>query len=620
MKKLINLFAIIACAALFFSCGNLAGNQYQATKTDSARIVLHVSGSATRTVFAPVTGADFTDIRLSCKKTNAAADYETIATYANVAAISTADPVYLVPDTYDFVVSAKAGGYVYKAENVGVTLVRGSNQINAALALESIETPEGTGTFELTFTVPNQTLSKYAEFSLFQDGTAVDDYTNIACTVTDEDNDTVKAVAASSDEGLAAGMYDIAIRFYTDENKFVEVVNLEDSLQIMNGKNTAKAYTRESLYVDADNVVFGTIGESGTNSYVFYNKKLFITGTGELHLTAAEAALVGANAPYFANLEEVYIGDGITLIGDKLFAYAKIKKISGCNDVTTVEDGAFTNCKAFVEINGFNAVTEFPFVFSEMENLETVSGFDAITSFTKDTFSSNSIKHISGFNGVTELPKDAFITTSELETVSGFNSVTVIGQQAFTSKSKLTTVSGFENVTEIKIHAFEHCSALVSIPSFNEVTTMGDSVFRNCTSLKTVNGFNKVTDTEYTFTNCTALESVTGFNSLTVFHSNMFMVDHSGTNALTTINGFNSVTTIYSGSFQYSPALRTVTGFQSVTDFTYNNLDATNNPVFADFYYYGTESDWEAVTFTVGSEKTWLQDKMHFMGRQFPTA
>lgn len=110
------------------------------------------------------------------------------------------------------------------------------------------------------------------------------------------------------------------------------------------------------------------------------------------------------------------------------------------NDVTTIGDGAFSDCCDLTSVTIPNSVT-----------------------------------NIGGY---------AFQYCSGLTSVTIPNSVTSIGAYAFFNCTSLTSVNIPNSVTYIEKFTFDTCTSLISITIPNSVSSIGKYAFENCSDLK----------------------------------------------------------------------------------------------------------------------------------------
>ena len=201
-----------------------------------------------------------------------------------------------------------------------------------------------------------------------------------------------------------------------------------------------------------------------------------------------------------------------------LIAYrAKETNYTIPNSVTTIGEGAFSNCNSLTSINIPNSVTTIG-----------ESAFWGCTSLTS----------INIPNNVTTIGNRAFGACFSLTNINIPNNVTTIGEGAFSNCNSLTSINIPNNVTTIGEGAFWQCFSLTSINIPNGVTTIGEKAFWECTSLTSINIPNSVTTIgEGAFWNCNSLTSINIPNSVTTIGNSAFRFCKS----LTSINIPNSV-------------------------------------------------------------------------------
>lgn len=134
-------------------------------------------------------------------------------------------------------------------------------------------------------------------------------------------------------------------------------------------------------------------------------------------------------------------------------------------EVTTIGEGAFSNCSKLTSITIPNTVTTI--------------GSDAFNHCT-------SLTSVNIPDGVTKIEIDAFCYCSSLTSITIPDSVTSIGDGAFYQCYSLTSVTISNGVTTIGDSAFDRCTSLTSVTIPNSVTSIGQSAFDNCTNLTSV--------------------------------------------------------------------------------------------------------------------------------------
>ena len=242
--------------------------------------------------------------------------------------------------------------------------------------------------------------------------------------------------------------------------------------------------------------------------------------------------------------------------------------------VTSIEYGAFMNCRSLSSITIPNSVTSIEGdAFGGCISLTSITiNSDAIVNKSYDNspnlsaiFGSQVTKYIIGDN-VKGIGNYAFYECSSLTSITIPNSVTSIGYDAFRNCTKLKSVTIPNSVTSIGNDAFYNCTKLKSVTIGNSVTSIGNDAFYKCTGLTSVTIPNSVTSIKNgTFSSCSSLTSVTIGNSVTSIGADAFYKCIS----LTSITIPNSVTSIGWTAFQYCFSLTSVTIGNGVTSIEY---------------------------------------------------
>ena len=221
----------------------------------------------------------------------------------------------------------------------------------------------------------------------------------------------------------------------------------------------------------------------------------------------------------------------VTSIGGGVFRGEPISSITIPNNVTSIGDEAFRECKN-------------------------------LTSITIP-------------NSVTSIGGGAFSYCSRLTSVTLGNSLTSIGDEAFRECIKLTSITLGNSVTSIGGGAFSYCSGLTSVTLGNSVTSIGDEAFRECINLTSITIPNSVTSIGgYAFYSCRGLTSITIPNSVTSIGAAAF----SYCSGLTSVTLGNSVTSIGRGAFSYCSRLTSITIPNSVTSIGAAAFDEADIP------------------------------------------
>ena len=234
-------------------------------------------------------------------------------------------------------------------------------------------------------------------------------------------------------------------------------------------------------------------------------------------------------------IEKVVVGEGITTIKDKAFAYCTALTSINLGNVTTIGDKAFWLCESLASINLGNVTTigEDAFfrctslgrlVSIDFKNVETIkerafSGCTSlgsidlgkITTIGESAFSGcKSLKSIN-LGNVQTIGDKAFLGTAL--TSINLGNVQTIGDNAFLGTA-LTSIN-LGNVTTIGKEAFSSCTSLGSI-NLGNVTTIGEEAFSSCTSLGSINFESVETIGEWAFSGCRSLASINLGNVQTI--------------------------------------------------------------------------------------------------------
>lgn len=187
-------------------------------------------------------------------------------------------------------------------------------------------------------------------------------------------------------------------------------------------------------------------------------KGVFVDGTAKMlpvgTITSIPKDLIisGQNpANYDYTLKSVYVGNGVTSIGDNAFTCCKgISSVTLSNDVTTIGDSAFWADEGILR---FNSDTNG--VMNILDGVTSISGY-AFTNL-------NSITTLNIGSGMTSIEGSVFPSMIGLTAVTIPNTITKIGLAAFYNCYSLKTVIIPSSVTRIEAGAFRQCSGLTKV-------------------------------------------------------------------------------------------------------------------------------------------------------------
>ncbi len=235
---------------------------------------------------------------------------------------------------------------------------------------------------------------------------------------------------------------------------------------------------------------------------------------------------------YSKNLEEVSISDSVKSIGSNAFEHcdklktAKLPKslktistylFSECGslekvimpkDCEIIEDNAFSRCSSLKNIN-------LPKTLKKVGNAalsicalsdETIIP-EGVVSLGFNALSGNNFKKLIIPNTVTQIGHNAFENNVYLQEIKLPNGLKEIPTKAFNNCVELRTVKIPENVTKISTGAFYSCESLKKIKIPSKVQKISTDAFGRCLSLENIDIPESVTRlAPNAFSRCSALE------------------------------------------------------------------------------------------------------------------
>ena len=180
------------------------------------------------------------------------------------------------------------------------------------------------------------------------------------------------------------------------------------------------------------------------------------------------------------SLPSIVIGDGVTSIGDCAFQNCTgLTSIIIPNGVTKISGGAFNGCSSLTSIAIPASVTSIDplAVFAGCTNLKEIrvnednanyASDDAGVLFNKDK--TRLMYFPGGFSGSYSIP----------------DSVTYISEAIFQNCTGLTSITISDSMTEISWSLFSRCTGLTSITIPESITSIGGAAFEGCNNLTDV--------------------------------------------------------------------------------------------------------------------------------------
>lgn len=300
---------------------------------------------------------------------------------------------------------------------------------------------------------------------------------------------------------------------------------------------------------EASSPTSGKCGENLIWAYDANSGTLTIEGSGKMDDFDVEPEL--ADCPwddYRQDIKKVTLCEDLTSIGANAFRVCnKLESINIPEKVTSIGERAFYRCGGLTEIYIPAAVTSIGAgAFSGCWYLKSIKVDEANTSFMADASGvlydynqttlisapaeglagaytvPDTVTNIGAYafsdcleitdiilpDSVNEIGKCAFFGCMKMETVNLPVGIAVIKRQTFEDCGSLAYIQIPECVTEINFHAFAGCVALKTVVLPERMDYIGSSVFRDCSSLTGIL-IQNVTEIDYAaFSGCTSLTSV----------------------------------------------------------------------------------------------------------------
>ena len=182
------------------------------------------------------------------------------------------------------------------------------------------------------------------------------------------------------------------------------------------------------------------------------------------------------------DLDGVYsIKKGVKIIANHAFSWCfySLKSIIIPDSVTSIGDGAFSECHSLKSINIPDSVTRIGYsAFKSCGGLTSISIPPSVTTIEDGTFlGCHSLRNINIPDTVTRIGRSAFEDCDSLTSINIPPSLTTIEDGTFLCCHSLRNINIPDTVTRIEDYAFSECNSLKNINIPNGVTWIGDSAF-----------------------------------------------------------------------------------------------------------------------------------------------
>jgi len=230
--------------------------------------------------------------------------------------------------------------------------------------------------------------------------------------------------------------------------------------------------------------VQGECGASVQWEYYANSGTLMISGDGPMDDYQREKDVPWSN--YVSNLTSVYIDDGVTYVGDRIFASCNmLRSVYMADSVVSCGQYSFAKCTnlAYVDLSaGLDQVGDYVFYnCKSLDNIILPVGLEAIGDY-------------------------AFFGCSAIETVHIPDSVSSLGEGAFYECDGIKRAVLSSGITRIEDYTFSGCSALTDVVLSDRTVGIGKFAFANCGALASVYVMAQdVQISDYAFAGCSNL-------------------------------------------------------------------------------------------------------------------
>ena len=198
------------------------------------------------------------------------------------------------------------------------------------------------------------------------------------------------------------------------------------------------------------------------------------------------------------------------------------------------QDGIYTKNISFADDNKIKAVSKFAFYNNPYIETVDLSNCTNLTTIEEGAFMNcKNLKRVILPNSVTKIEKNAFAGCTKLVSTSSeimnLTNVTYIGPGAFKGDTgtDFTTIQLSSSIETLGAHAFYGCTRLQEIEVPASITNVGDYAFSQCTSMNNAKVYNKKLS-EGEFSECTSLARIYLNDEITTISASCFKNSNAG--------------------------------------------------------------------------------------------
>lgn len=167
---------------------------------------------------------------------------------------------------------------------------------------------------------------------------------------------------------------------------------------------------------------------------------------------------IAGQAFYGANIDEIVWPKNCLTIPKSCFKASNLTKIHNIDNVTEIQEGAFSSCVFMQEFKWPAKCEKIPRNCFATCGLKTINGIDSVTEIESHAFFCSRIETITWPSACTSIPDNCFCG-SNLRKIDNIEKISNIGSSAFQNVSSLLEVDlSSSQVTHIDLWAFSGLS------------------------------------------------------------------------------------------------------------------------------------------------------------------